>query len=415
MKVRDGYKMTELGEVPEEWEVKKIEDACKTSSGGTPSRSNLSFYEGGSIPWIKTGELNKKYIFDTEEKITEDALKNSSAKVVPPNTVLIAMYGATIGKTAITKVKATTNQACCCLIPHKEIMEHEFLYYALNYNKDSIIEMGSGAAQPNISQELIKEYFLPIPPLPEQQRIAEILSSNDALITKTDELIEKTKEIKQGLMQELLTKGIGHTEFKDSELGRIPKEWEIKKLGDLGEIITGSTPKTSDTDNYGNDYMWVSPADMGTNKYVLKTKNMLSEKGFKLTRKLPRGSILVTCIGSTIGKMGIAADILSTNQQINSIICSEKYNSEYVYYALNYRFINYMDLVSTQAVPIINKTTFSSFEIIIPSLTEQLKIVSVLSVIDKKIDTLERRKHQLEEIKQGLMQDLLTGRVRVIL
>lgn len=405
MSVRDGYKMTELGEIPQEWEVNNAGSMFETVSiKNCPNEKVLTVTQDRGTIYRDDCGINIKTM--------DDSLKNF--KLVQHGNFIISLRSFQ-GGIEYSTLRGIVSPAYTILTNTKPISDGFYKYF---YKSEKFITLLDSAVigirdGKQISYEVFKNLKLPYPPLSEQQRIAEILSSNDALITKTDELIEKTKEVKQGLMQELLTKGIGHTEFKDSELGRIPKEWEVKKLGDLGDIITGSTPKTSDAENYGNDYMWVSPADMGTNKYILKTKSMLSEKGFKLTRKLPKGSVLVTCIGSTIGKMGIAGDILSTNQQINSIVCSEKYNSEFVYYALNYRFINYMDFVSTQAVPIINKTTFSLFEVIIPPLSEQLTIVGILSSIDEKIDVLEKRKQLLEEIKQGLMQDLLTGRIRV--
>ena len=267
---------------------------------------------------------------------------------------------------------------------------------------------------PAITQAAMEKYKLILPPLEEQEKIASILSTVDEQIDNVDALIEKNKELKKGLMQTLLTKGIGHTKFKKTEIGEIPEEWEVKELDLIGEIITGSTPKTSEKDNYGNEYLWVSPGDLGIKKYVTNTVKMLSDKGFSKTRKLPKGAILVTCIGSTIGKMGISKTELSTNQQINSIICNDKVNSEFIYYALNYNFNMYTSFISTQAVPIINKTTFGKFLIQVPNIREQIKIASVLSEVDEKLDEYENRKQKLEELKRGLMQQLLTGNIRII-
>lgn len=232
-KARKGYKMTEIGEIPEDWEVAKIKDVADTTSGGTPSRIHKEYYENGSIPWIKTGELNNKYIFSAEEKITEEAILKSSANLIPINSVIIAMYGATIGKTSISKIEITTNQACCAIICKEAYLNNEFLYYTLSFNRDNIIELGAGGAQPNISQMIIREYKILVPPLEEQREIASILSSIDDQIEITDNLIKKTKELKKGLMQRLLTRGIGHDKFKDTVIGRIPEEWEVKKLIDI--------------------------------------------------------------------------------------------------------------------------------------------------------------------------------------
>ncbi|MFQ9522085.1 MAG: restriction endonuclease subunit S, partial [Turicibacter sp.] len=191
------------------WEQVKIKDVANTMSGGTPNRSTLEFYEHGDIPWLKTGELKNKFIHHTEEMITELAVQKSSAKLVPENSVIVAMYGATVGNLSINKIPLTTNQACCSILPKEEKLNEEFLYYYLLKDKEKLIKMAAGGAQPNISQQLIKDYEILLPSLKEQQKIAEILSSVDAAIEKTEQVIAKTEEVKKGLMQQLLTKGIG--------------------------------------------------------------------------------------------------------------------------------------------------------------------------------------------------------------
>nr|WP_243159063.1 restriction endonuclease subunit S [Clostridium perfringens] len=215
-------------------------------------------------------------------------------------------------------------------------------------------------------------------------------------------------------MQQLLTKGIGHTEFKKTELGIIPKKWRLKKIDEIGKVITGNTPKTTEKDNYGDEFLWVSPFDMGSSKYIKNTNKMLSKKGFDKARKLPSGAVLVTCIGSTIGKIGIATNELSTNQQINSIICNEDVDSEFIYYAIDYNFSKYSNYISNQAVPIINKSTFGEFLIQIPELKEQNKVAKILSKVDDNIEKQLNKKKKLEILRNGLMQQLLTGNIRVI-
>jgi len=148
---------TEYGLVPEGWEVVKIDDLYETSSGGTPSRRNeIEFYLNGTIPWVKTKELNDNYILDTEEKITELAVKKSSAKMFPKNTVLIAMYGATIGKLGILSNEATTNQACCALLLKEKEYSSYYIFQFLKNSLKKIISLAFGAAQPNISQNTVK-------------------------------------------------------------------------------------------------------------------------------------------------------------------------------------------------------------------------------------------------------------------
>ena len=187
-------------------------------------------------------------------------------------------------------------------------------------------------------------------------------------------------------------------------------EWKNIKIGDVGKIVTGSTPPTSDKENYGNDYSWVSPADLGKTKYIENTLTKLSKKGFDKTRKIPAKSILVTCIGSTIGKMGMTKIEMSTNQQINSIIVNkEVYDENFIYYCINYNFPKFLNKIASQAVPIISKSEFEKLEIKAPSLVEQIKIGTILNLLDKKIE-LQSKKIEALKLYKLCIKEMLFAR-----
>jgi type I restriction enzyme M protein len=152
------------------WEIVELGDICETTSGGTPLRSKKEFYENGTIPWIKSGEVNQGRIYNSEEHITEIGLKNSSAKIIPKNSVLIAMYGATAGQVGLLKIEATTNQAVCAVLPNGKI-NPEFLYWILKSQTNNFIQLCVGGAQPNLSQQIIRTMKIPLPPLSVQQEI----------------------------------------------------------------------------------------------------------------------------------------------------------------------------------------------------------------------------------------------------
>jgi len=156
------------------WEIFKIGDVCKTSSGGTPLKLNNDYYDNGDIPWLVSGEVCQKNILNNKNYITQKGLENSSAKLFPVNTVLVAMYGATAGQVGILRFESATNQAICGILPNKRIIP-EFLYYALLFKKSELIAQATGNAQPNISQIKIKNTKIPVPPIEEQKRIVEIL------------------------------------------------------------------------------------------------------------------------------------------------------------------------------------------------------------------------------------------------
>ena len=191
-------------------------------------------------------------------------------------------------------------------------------------------------------------------------------------------------------------------------------EWEVKKLGEIGDIATGNTPPTNDRSNYGEKYFFVSPADLGKGKWILNTDKKLSNKGYNLSRKFPKYSILFTCIGSTIGKSGIAERDLTSNQQINAIFPNSNYSSDYLYYALLFLSKKIQSIAAEQAVPLINKTEFCEILILVPELYEQTAIATILSDMDTEIEKLELKRDKYKLIKQGMMQQLLTGNIRLI-
>ena len=184
-------------------------------------------------------------------------------------------------------------------------------------------------------------------------------------------------------------------------------EWEKCKLGDYGKVVTGNTPPTKDIENYENGtYLWASPADLGRIKSISETKIMLSAKGFSTTRALPKGSVLITCIGSTIGKTGMATKEMSTNQQINSIVVNDNNDNEFVYYAIQSAFPRYLSSIAVQAVPIISKSSFELLPNQRPCLQEQKKIGKFLSLLDERIATQSKIIDKLQSLIKGLNDSL---------
>jgi type I restriction enzyme S subunit len=192
-----------MSELPSGWARTTLGTVADWGAGGTPSRSEPNFY-GGKIPWIKSGELNSRYIKTTEESITEEAIKSSSAKIFPAGSVAIAMYGATIGKTAILGIDASTNQACAVGVPVEGLIGKEYLYRLLQNEKAAFIEKGKGGAQPNISQAVIKAHEIGLPPLAEQTRIAakldELLGQVDTLKARIDGIPALLKRFRQSVL-----------------------------------------------------------------------------------------------------------------------------------------------------------------------------------------------------------------------
>ena len=201
--------------------------------------------------------------------------------------------------------------------------------------------------------------------------------------------------------------------YKQTEVGVIPEDWETKRLSEIATIATGSTPPTWDAANYGDEFLFVGPVDMGEAKNITTTEKRLSKKGFTISRRFPKNSILFVCIGSTIGKCGIASAELTSNQQINAIFPSPDFSVDYLYYSVCTAVPKIRALAGEQAVPIVNKTQFSETMVAIPSLPEQRAIAGALSDVDALIGALDQLIAKKRDLKQAAMQQLLTGQTRL--
>lgn len=190
------------------------------------------------------------------------------------------------------------------------------------------------------------------------------------------------------------------------------KEYNIRKLKEIADIVTGNTPSTSNSKFYGGEYMFVSPVDINEEKFVSHTKTTVSKEGFINGREIPAYSIMFVCIGSTIGKLAINSHPCITNQQINSLICNAYFSANYLYYILEKHSKKIKELAGIQAVPLINKTTFSNVELYFPNTKEQTKVAGFISSVDEKITLLNKQYDLLCQYKKGMMQKIFSQEVR---
>ena len=447
------FKQTEVGMIPSDWGVEPLANIANTASGGTPSRSNEAFYKG-SIKWFTTTELKDCNLYDSVEHISKQAVECSSAKIFPKDTLLMAMYGATIGKLGLLKCDAATNQACCAIFPKKT--DVLYLYYFLLHNRENIIAMGCGAGQPNVSQEIVKKINIPLPPtIEEQQRIANALSDVDTLIANLEKLIAKKKNIKQGAMQQLLTgkkrlPGFGLDErtgsrptderrkachfersakreveessgYKMTELGIIPSDWEVKKLKEIGVFSKGAGI-SRDESNSGN-IPAVRYGEIYTkhNDYIKEFYSHISQDVAEKSVKMQRGDLLFSASGETkedIGKTIAFVDDFDAYAGGDIIIFTptETIDSIYMGYLLNFPSIAKQKAMKAQGDAVVHITTDSLKKLIIclPSYQEQTAIANVLSDMDTEISALETKLAKYRTLKTGMMQQLLTGKIRLV-
>ncbi len=406
--------------IPESWEVFRLGDCVDSFAGGTPLRTRRDFYENGVIPWVKSGEVDQRLIISTEERITEKALKESSARKIPSDSVLVALYGATAGKVGMLGVDASSNQAVLAISSKTKNLSNQFIYHYLKQATSKLLTLTQGSGQPNLSKGIIDSLDIPVPPISEQRKIADILSTVDDKIDVIDAQISKTLELKKGLMQRLLTKGIGHTKFKDSPLGKIPESWEFGELNSMCKKITvgfvGSCEKFYVKKDKG--VLMLRTGNLSGGKIIDKDLKYVSVEFHEKNRKsqIFEDDILVARHG-TNGQAVIVPKGFPDSNCLNIVIvrAGERILPNFLQFQFNSTIIS--DQIkrkiagSTQVV--INTGEIASTTVLVPSLAEQQIISEILSLVDQRLTILKEKRELTENLKKGLMQKLLTGEIRV--
>lgn len=415
MDIPQGYKQTELGVIPDDWDVKKLGEIAIVSSGGTPNRSN-PFYWNGNIPWITTSQIDFNTIIYSNEFITELGLQNSAAKLYAQNTLLMAMYGQgkTRGKVAILGIDATINQACAAISLNKDVSNDYVLFY-LAHNYEEIRKLSNTGNQENLNGNIIKSIFVPLPPLAEQKAIAQSLSDVDALITAIDKLITKKRNIKQGAMQELLT--------GKKRLPGFTGDRDVKKLGDIFEFKNGlnkekkffgiGTPIVNYMDVYKN---------RGLTAKDLKGRVTVTDKEIK-TYEVRKGDVFFTRTSETVDEIGISSVMIEdlANTVFSGFVLRARPKNNWMSNSYKkYCFSSYSvrsEIISKSSYTtraLTNGKLLSNVNIFIPPTKEEQKaIAQILSDMDAEIEGLEKNREKYKLIKRGIMQELLTGKTRL--
>ena len=400
-------------ELPEGWEWCRLGEIGIWGSGVTPSRNKKEYYDG-NIPWLKTGDLNDSYIYETSELISDLAVKEYSLKKIPIGSILIAMYGATIAKLGLLEIEVTTNQACCACTPFSGIV-NKFLFHYLFSQKQNIKNKAEGGAQPNISKEKLINFLFPLPPLAEQHRIVQKIEQLFALVdtieTHKEQLKALVKQAKNQVLNyaiagklthqdpndepaEALLKRIGKTTTTatDTPYEKLPKGWAWCRLGDIGEIIGGGTPSTSIEEYWNGEISWITPADLSnySDKYIAQGKRNITQLGLdnSSAKLIPKGSILFST-RAPIGYVVIADRPLSTNQGFKSLSLSINMSEEFVYYFLLAEKERIKLLASGTTFQELSASAFSKILIPLPPLAEQHRIVQQIENYFTVFDQIE--------------------------
>jgi type I restriction enzyme S subunit len=412
MSLKLGYKQTEIGVIPEDWETRRIDSFTSCTSGGTPS-TLVAEYWGGPIRWMSSGELNLKRVREVDGRITEAGLHNSSTKMVPAKCVLIGLagQGKTRGTAAMNFVELCTNQSIAAILPSKS-HDSAFLYYVIDTKYEELRGLSDGGGgRGGLNLSIIKAIQVTLPGINEQEAIAEALSDVDALIDSLEALLTKKRNIKTGVMQELLT---GRT--------RLPGfigDWKEVRLGDIGTMRGGTGfPLRYQGGNSGIPFYKVSDMNNPGNEVVMQiANNYVSANSVKSMGAVLHepGSIVFAKVGAAIfleRKRILSCRSCIDNNMMSVTLDSSVCDVKFVHHAL--QRVRFGDLVSTTALPSINGSVVAEVQIPLPLIKEQKAIANVLSDIDDEIEALEKRLAKTRDLKQGMAQELLTGRTRLV-
>ena len=428
-KIPEGYKQTEVGVIPDDWECGLLKEFATFGGGTTPPRSAYErYYSNGSHPWVKTLDLNNSIINVTEEKITSLALSEVSIVKHPKGTVLVAMYGGfnQIGRTGLLAEDSAINQALVAIRPQHRLSSN-YLLFNLNYNVEYWkLVASSSRKDPNITSNDVKNYPLCLPPVEEQNAIANVLSDVDALIAGLEKLIAKKQAIKTATMQQLLTGRTRLPEFanhpdgttkgyKQTELGEIPEDWEIHSLSKICDVRDGThdSPKYRD-----NGVPLVTSKNIVDDILDLRNVSLISlEDAFEIDKrsKVDKGDIIMSMIG-TIGSAVLLTDDPKFCIKNVALFKPKGVFGEYFIHFIRSSFFQdcLEDSMDGGIQKFVSLGTLRNMKIVLPIRKEQTAIANILSDMDEEIQSLQLRLDKTRQIKQGMMQELLTGKTRLI-
>jgi type I restriction enzyme S subunit len=403
-----------MTDLPVNWTVLTLKDVAKWGSGGTPRAGTTAFY-GGNIPWAVIGDLTEGMVDSTAATITEEGLNSSSAKIVPRGTVLIAMYGASIGRTGIAAIPVATNQAIAFAQVHESMMTNTFLFHYLASQKHSFVHAGIGAAQPNISQTILKAWSVPVPPIAEQQLIVGVLEEQFSRLDIALESVRVVRDKAKSFRRSLLRHVFNSVSDLDSNT-----DWEISRLADLGRWYGGGTPSKSNADFWTDgDLPWLSPKDMkgtllsDTEDHI--TRVAVSQSSVRL---VPPESIAVVVRSGILERcLPIALVPFETtlNQDMKAVVPREGVLAKWILYALqaNEQEILVSCRKSGTTVASIEWSRFAEFEVPLVPLDRQIRIVAYLdgqfSRLDAYLDVANGLEARISSQRRSSLHAAFTG------
>lgn len=395
---------------PGDWGERSIGDFVHVGRGASP-RPIEAFLTSGvdGVNWIKIGDAPRygKYITQTAEKITQ----SGAARSVRVNAGdFILSNSMSFGRPYILNIGGCIHDGWLRLYDYQDSVDKEFLYYVLSSEetKKQYVTFAAGSGVQNLNKAVVKKVVVHLPSIPEQKRIARAISEMDDHIDNLAELIEKKKAIRDGALEDLIS---GRTRLAGYTNG-----WRKTTIGACAEIFQGGTPSTTNSRFWGGNVIWVTPGEITRlpTMYIDDSERKITEEGVQNSSAnlLPVGTILL-CTRATIGDLAIAKNPMTTNQGFKNLVCNPGVDNIFFAYLLRTLKPTMLSLAIGTTFLEISKKNLSSIEISIPDYPEQKAIANVLTAMDDEIKALEDERDKMLQIREGAMDDLLTGRVRL--
>ena len=410
--------------IPKDWKEIKLGEEFKTSSGATPLSTKREYYEGGTISWINSGELDSPFIYKAANFITQKGFDNSSTTIYPQDTILVAMYGATAGKASLLKMEACTNQAICAILPNKDYSP-EFIKYNLDTLYDHLVGLSSGSARDNLSQAGIKELKLIVPQTKrEQESLVTILSLIDKKIELNRRINDNLEEMAKQLYDYWFVqfdfpneegkpyKSSGGAMVWNEKLKReIPQGWTAAKIKDVAQTYSGGTPTSTNSEYYdGGDIPWINSGELN-NPIITSTTNYITEEGLNNSsaKLYPQNTVLVALYGATAGKVSLLSFEACSNQAVCGVIPQNKIMTTYIRYYLSSLYEHFITLSSGSARDNISQDTIKNTILPIPQEKILKEFSDAVAPIISKIIANQKEMETLTKQRDELLPLLMNG------
>ncbi len=417
--VETEFKETEVGRIPVDWGVRILGEIAELNLGRTPKRKENRYWKPGAVPWVAIKDLNNGVVTSTAELISEQAFAEVfKSKTVPAGTLLMS-FKLTIGKVGVLGVDALHNEAIVSFISlDRDKVDRDYLFYLLQHiDYDAYLD--AYVKGKTLNKRKLTNFPIPLPPLPEQRRIAAVLNAIQEAIAAQEDIIAAAREFKRSLMQRLFTYGPGRepAETKETEIGEIPSHWELVKLGDHATISTGTTPSTKKTEYYEGENAFIKTAEIVNNR-IRSATTFVSDKAIKdyNLKIYPPGTIMMAMYGQgkTRGQVSILEIAASTTQNAAAIIPDASIDPVYLWQYLLSQYERLRQSGIEGHISHLNLGYVNTLQIPLPAEKEQFEIADTLSDLDDKIAVEEDRKAALQDLFKSALHQLMTGRIRLL-